>query len=68
MLVKDTTKRIMKQLMTNDLAKTFNFRGHGNKHAMSALSLVDVVFGESLCCLGFTLCYAVYCQSSVCRF
>ena len=44
--MKDTTRRILHALMTNALAKTFNFKGHGTKHAFEDLTLKDITNGE----------------------
>ena len=46
--VKDTTRRILKSLLSNMLAMTFNFNGHGVKHAFGVLQLKDVVNGSFL--------------------
>jgi len=43
--VGSTTRKIMAALMTNLLARSFNFFGHDAKHAFSALHLRDVVTG-----------------------
>ena len=43
-----TTRKIMRTLMTNSLARCFNFVGHGAKHAFSALLLREVVNGSFL--------------------
>jgi hypothetical protein len=51
--VKDTTRRVMSELMTNALAMQFNFLGHGGKHAFSKLILKDIVNGNSLFLLFF---------------
>ena len=40
--VGSTTRKIMAALMTNSLARSFNFFGHDAKHAFSALHLRDV--------------------------
>lgn len=45
--MKETTKRVLKQLMTDNLAKLFNYVGHGCKHAFSALLLKDIVTGKN---------------------
>ena len=44
--VGETTRKIMRSVMTNDLARRFNYAGHGSKHAFGALQLKDVVTGD----------------------
>jgi len=46
--VKDTTRRVMAELMTNGLAMQFNFFGHGGKHAFGKMILKDVINGSKL--------------------
>ncbi|XP_065650851.1 uncharacterized protein LOC136079017 [Hydra vulgaris] len=41
--VKETVRRVMKMVITDKLANKFNFMGHGNKHAFSALHIKDIV-------------------------
>jgi hypothetical protein len=43
--VKDTTRRVLCALMTNRLAKQFNYKGHGSKHGFCEMVLKDVVIG-----------------------
>ncbi|XP_077051271.1 uncharacterized protein LOC143701662 isoform X2 [Siphateles boraxobius] len=40
---KDVIKNIMKQVLTNDLAKEFNWQGRGDKKPFSQLILTDVI-------------------------
>ena len=43
--MKEVTRRVLKQIMTNKLACEFNYMGSGGKHAFSALILKDVLTG-----------------------
>ena len=46
--VKDATLRLMRCLMTNDLATRFNFCGKGEKDAFGDLALNKLVFRKLL--------------------
>lgn len=46
--VADTTRRILRCLMTNGVARRMNFAGRGQKHGISELKILDVVIGKEL--------------------
>lgn len=50
---KEATRRILRKVLTNELACQFNFMGSGEKHAFSALCLKDIVIG--MCFFHFIL-------------
>ena len=41
----DVTRRIMRALMTNDLARKLNFAGRGNKQGIKDLKILSVIIG-----------------------
>jgi len=43
--VGQTTRRIMKKLMSDSVAVTYNFRGKGSKQSFAALRLKTIVCG-----------------------
>lgn len=43
--VAETTRRIMKSLMTNGVARRMNFAGRGSKTGISEMKILDVVIG-----------------------
>ncbi|XP_073714837.1 uncharacterized protein [Misgurnus anguillicaudatus] len=43
---KDVTKNIMQRVLTDDLAKEFNWQGRGEKRPFSRLALADIIKGE----------------------
>jgi len=43
---KDVIKNIMQQVLTDDLAKEFNWQGRGDKKPFSKLILADVIKGK----------------------
>lgn len=66
--MKETTRRIMKEVMSNALAVTFNFMGHGTKHAFSSLLLFSVVKGKLIWqayCVRFSLQLLLVCHLKV---
>jgi len=46
--IADTTRRILRCLMTNAVAGRMNFAGRGHKHGISELKVLDVVIGKEL--------------------
>jgi len=46
--VADTTRRILRSLMTNAVAGRMNYAGRGHKRAICELKILDVVIGEEL--------------------
>ena len=44
--VAETTRRIMKSLMTNGVARRMNFAGRGSKTGISEMKVLDVVIGK----------------------
>jgi len=43
---KDVIKNIMQRVLTDDLAKEFNWQGRGDKKPFSKLILADVIRGK----------------------
>lgn len=43
---RDIIKNIMQQVLTDDLAKEFNWQGRGDKRPFSQLILADVIRGK----------------------
>ena len=44
--VADTTRRIMRTLMTNGVARRVNFAGRGRKTGIAEMKLLNAVVGE----------------------
>lgn len=44
--VADTTRRIMRSLMTNGVARRMNFAGRGSKTGISEMRILDIVIGR----------------------
>jgi len=44
--VAETTRRILRSLMTNGVARRMNFAGRGSKNGISDLKILDVVIGR----------------------
>jgi hypothetical protein len=51
--VAETTRRILRNLMTNAVARRMNFAGRGSKTGISELKILDVVIGKEM----FFLCF-----------
>lgn len=60
----DTTRRIMKALITNELAKKLNYKGRGEKFGVCGLKLLDVIFGDVQLCICIK-CMKLICYSSL---
>jgi len=57
--VKAATTALMKNVMTKELARAFNFCGHQGKHGISGLQLKEAACGW--CCgLSFFTCCNIY--------
>jgi len=47
--VADTTRRILRCLMTNTVARRMNFAGRGSKTGIAEMKILDVVIGMKVC-------------------
>jgi hypothetical protein len=45
--VAETTRRILRSIMTNDVARRMNFAGRGSKTAIGEMKILGVVVGKS---------------------
>jgi len=44
--IADTTRRVLRQLMTNNVARRMNFAGRGSKTGIAEMKILDVVIGK----------------------
>jgi len=44
--IADTTRRVLRQLMTNNMARRMNFAGRGSKTGIAEMKILDVVIGK----------------------
>ena len=46
----DMTRRILRKVMTDDIAAQMNWKGHNGKLAFESLKISDVIAGNLNCC------------------
>jgi hypothetical protein len=59
--VADTTRHVMRDLMTNIVAGRMNFIGRGGKTAIKNMKLLKVIFGKNIECIPDILTKLILC-------